>query len=81
MHLGTPVIINEIPSLIEITNGSAICCNNKNIAFIAEEVNKLKNDKEYRDKIVNLGFNNASKFSWDRFSEILISLIKKTNTP
>tara|TARA_X000001036_G_C20638332_1_gene790093 strand:- start:471 stop:1571 length:1101 start_codon:yes stop_codon:yes gene_type:complete len=81
MHLGTPVIINEIPSLIEITNGSAICCNNKNVALIAEEVNKLKNDKEYRDKIINLGFNNASKYTWDRFSKILTSLIKKTNTP
>jgi glycosyltransferase involved in cell wall biosynthesis len=78
MHLGTPVIINEIPSLIENTNGSAICCNNKNIAFIAEEINKFKNDKDYRDKIVNLGYRNASKYTWDRFSKILISLIKKT---
>ena len=77
MHLGVPVIINEIPSLIEISNGCAICCRNENIDSIAEEINKLKNDKNYRDKFVNLGLYNASKYNWDKFSDILVSLIKK----
>ena len=48
-----------------------ICCRNENIYSIAQEINKLKNDKNYRDIIVNLNLYNASKYTWDNFSDIL----------
>ena len=72
-------LFNEIPSLIEISNECAICCRNENIYSIAQEINKLKNDKNYRDKFVNLNLYNASKYNWDKFSDILVSLIKNSN--
>tara|TARA_Y100000591_G_scaffold263705_1_gene236893 strand:+ start:80 stop:724 length:645 start_codon:yes stop_codon:yes gene_type:complete len=78
MHLGTPTIINQIPSLIEISNGSSMVCDNKNIPGIMNRINKIKNDHRFRSELIKSGMRQAKKYQWEKYSKVLKSEIIKS---
>ncbi len=78
MHLGTPTIINQIPSLIEISNGSSMVCDNKNITGIMNRISKIKNDHSLRSDLIKSGIRQAKKYQWEKYSKALKSEIIKS---
>ena len=71
MYLGTPTIINQIPSLIEISNGSSLVCENKNIYEIINQINKIKNDDSFRRNLIKSGIRHAKHYQWENYSKFL----------
>ena len=78
MYLGTPVIINDAPGLLEISNGNSIICNNKDIRLIISKIKKLENNLDYRNNIISNAIEHALSFNWEVLSKKLIVLIKKS---
>ncbi len=78
MYLGTPTIINRIPSLIEISNGSSLICDNKKIPEIINHINKIKNDISFRSNLIKAGIRQAKHYQWKNYSKMLKYEIMKS---
>ncbi|MEK7100216.1 MAG: glycosyltransferase family 1 protein [Patescibacteria group bacterium] len=67
MACGTPVVVSNVGSLPEVAGNAGIYINPYDIKSIAAGIEKVLNMKrlEY-NRIVNLGFKQAMKFSWEK---------------
>jgi len=74
-----PLIVSDIPTLREIVtpNENALIFKKEDIYSLEEQVSKLMDDEELRVKLVVNGFNEAQKYSFDRYCENLINLYNK----
>ena len=64
MRAGCPVVCSRSTSLPEVGGEAALYAARQVAAAYAEELEKLRNDSRRRDR-VQMGFAQASKFSWD----------------
>ena len=78
MYLGTPVIINNAPGLLEISKGNSIICNNNDTDDIILKIESLENDENYRNEMIKNGIAHASKFNWSSLAKLLVTEINKT---
>jgi glycosyltransferase involved in cell wall biosynthesis len=62
---GLPVISSKTSSIPEVTGNSVLLVDPKNIEQIADTVHKLIDDKPLRDRLIQLGFQNIKRFSWE----------------
>lgn len=73
---GVPVVCSNLSSLEEVCDLSAILVDPNEPAFIAERINVLIGDKQYRDELVKKGYENIKRFSWEKcateIAEILV---------
>lgn len=65
MKCGCPVVTANISSLPEITGEAAVLINPNNINSISDAINKLLSDNVFRKKMIEKGFTQADKFSWE----------------
>ncbi len=77
MKCGTPVIVSDIPSLMESTGGIAEYCNPYDPKSISEKIKKMLNDCEFRKKKIEEGLLFSSKFKWKTCAEMTIEVYKK----
>ncbi|MFH0852487.1 MAG: glycosyltransferase family 1 protein [bacterium] len=63
---GIPVVTSNISSMPEVVNNSALLVSPKNSEEIAETIYKLIDDKQARDKLIELGYENLKRFSWKK---------------
>ncbi|MBI1182696.1 glycosyltransferase [bacterium] len=61
---GVPVITSNTSSMPEVAGGAARLINPEKIQEMAAAMTELTNNKDERDKLVALGFENARKFTW-----------------
>lgn len=75
---GVPVITSNVTSLPEIAGDAALIVNPYNIESISEAMQKLYEDKDLRNTLIEKGFNRNKMFSWDKSAEKLWKIIEST---
>jgi glycosyltransferase involved in cell wall biosynthesis len=73
---GVPVVTSNVSSLPEVADSSAILVDPKKPEEIAEAAYKLISDENFRNDIINRGFENIKRFSWDKCAEEIAELLK-----
>lgn len=75
MACGCPVLISDIPPLIEIASNSAITVNPYDIDQITESLYKITMGKKTADTIKKKSLKRVEKFTWDKSGEKLKKII------
>lgn len=66
MACGCPVIASNITAIPEVVGSAGILVNPQNINEIASAIEQVLSSEELRDKLVEKGFEQCRKFSWER---------------
>jgi glycosyltransferase involved in cell wall biosynthesis len=77
MKAGCPVITNQLSSLGEIAGDAALFVNEVNAASLTEKLNEL-NESDLRSSVINKGFNQSAKFTWERCANETYSFYQET---
>ncbi|MCF8453577.1 MAG: glycosyltransferase family 4 protein [Pedobacter sp.] len=74
MACGVPVITSDTSSMPEIAGGAALLINPDKPAEITEAINKLVNDEDLRNQLINSGMKRAEDFSWKKMAQDYLKL-------
>ncbi len=78
MSHGVPVICSNTSSLPEISGESALMVDPYSVENMVEALEKMSGDDKYRESMINKGFENIKRFSWEKCAkktaDILLSL-------
>lgn len=77
MACGTPVITSNISSLPEVAEGAALLVNPRNVAEIAEALERILTDQELRVRLARLGRERAKKFSWEKTARETLKILER----
>lgn len=81
MCCGCPVLNSDIPVLKEVSGSAAIYFNPYKSEDIKEAIEQyLSHADEYKKKLRILGYENANRFSWEKSTKAIISLINEIST-
>jgi glycosyltransferase involved in cell wall biosynthesis len=61
----------------EITEKSAILVDSKNAEQIADAVYKIITDEAFREDIIEKGYKNAERFSWEKCANEIAKILTK----
>jgi glycosyltransferase involved in cell wall biosynthesis len=78
--VGTAVITSNISSMPEVSGDSAVLVDPKDVNAIAEAVRKLISDESYKNDITEKGLENVKRFSWEKCSREVMSIILSSRT-
>ena len=78
MQSGIPVITSKTTSLPEVVGDAAILCDPLNIGEISEAMMEVSENAELRKEMIEKGFLQSKKYSWDQTAELLWESIEKT---
>lgn len=73
---GCPVISLNAHSVVEIVGNQQLVAKENKIEDIVEKINLLKN-KDLRKQIIEAGFENAKKYTWDKMYQQVSNLYEK----
>jgi glycosyltransferase involved in cell wall biosynthesis len=73
---GTPTIVSNVASLPEVGNDSFLYCNPYDINDIKEKIELLIDNKELQKELVQKGYENIKRFSWEKSAEKIIKIIE-----
>lgn len=77
MQSGCPIISSNTSSMPEVVGESGLLVNPEDIAAICEAMVKISQNTELAHALVNKGFEQAKKFSWENSAKELLALINK----
>lgn len=77
MACGCPVITSGVSSLPEIAGDAAFFVDPYSYENISEAIQKVIDDEKLRQKMIELGFSQAKKFSWKKTAEETINIYEK----
>jgi glycosyltransferase involved in cell wall biosynthesis len=66
MSYGLPVICSNTSSLPEIAGDAALLIDPNNPKEIAEAINKVFSDNNFKKEMIKKGFENVKRFSWEK---------------
>ncbi len=66
---GCPVITSDISSMPEVAGEGAVLVEPRNTLEICDRMYQVIEDREFRKRLINDGFKNAKKFSWQKCAE------------
>ncbi len=69
MAVGTPVITSNVSSMPEVGGEAAVYVDPTDVNDLEKKVKNLVGDKDFRKKMIDKGFKQASKFTWERCVE------------
>lgn len=72
---GVPVVTSNISSLPEVGGDSVMYCNPNKPKIIAEAAYKIISNSEFRDGIIEKGYENIRRFSWEKCASSIAKLI------
>jgi glycosyltransferase involved in cell wall biosynthesis len=75
---GTAVITSNVTSMPEVAGDAAILVNPFSIDDIADAMQQLFENHDYRNQLIQKGIIQLSKFSWDKSAELLWNSIETT---
>ncbi len=78
MTAGVPVICSNTTSIPEVGGNAVIYADPMKIDQITVAMLKLANDKELRQELIEKGFEQKNKFSWDETAHLLWESVKRT---
>lgn len=77
MKCGTPVITSNTSSMPEVSGGAAMITDPFKPESITEAMLKLSADEELQKDLIEKGYKNANKFSWDAMAEHVLRLYEE----
>lgn len=69
--VGVPVITSNIASMPEVAGDGAVYADPKSISSISDAIKLVVADEQLQANLVEKGFQNSSKFSWERSALLL----------
>jgi len=77
MSAGVPVICSNTTSIPEVGGNAVVYADPMKIDQITDAMIKLANDKELRKELIEKGFEQKNKFSWDETAHLLWLSVKR----
>ncbi|OFX57662.1 MAG: glycosyltransferase [Bacteroidetes bacterium GWB2_41_8] len=77
MNAGVPVICSNTTSLPEVGGDAVLYADPFDVSQIAGAMVKLYKDKEHRESLIEKGFRQKEKFSWDKTAGLVWRSIEK----
>ncbi|GGP25537.1 glycosyltransferase family 4 protein [Silvimonas amylolytica] len=77
MHCGCPVLLSNIPVLLEVYEGAAAFCDPSNDEDIARQIARLMDEPETRAVLAQKGAALAQTRSWETAARELLTLIER----
>jgi glycosyltransferase involved in cell wall biosynthesis len=77
MSAGVPVICSNTTSIPEVGGNAVVYADPMKIDQITDAMIKLANDKELRKDLIEKGFEQKNKFSWDETAHLLWESVKR----
>ncbi|MDZ4844629.1 MAG: glycosyltransferase family 1 protein [Chitinophagales bacterium] len=71
MNCGTPVITSNVSSMPEVAGDAALLVQPESVSEIAEAMEKILKDTMLRKDLIEKGFVQKEKFSWDKTADAL----------
>ncbi len=75
---GVPVIASNVTSIPEVGGDSICYVDPENIQSIAGGILKVSLDRQYRESLIQKGFENISHYSWDKGARALLKVCEDT---
>jgi glycosyltransferase involved in cell wall biosynthesis len=77
MACGCPVVTSSRGALREVSGGFAVHADPEDVTAIADGIWQVDSDDLLRQKLITDGFQRAASFSWDRYAEQFLSVLKR----
>ncbi|MDD5626872.1 MAG: glycosyltransferase family 1 protein [Patescibacteria group bacterium] len=77
MACGAPVITSNLSSLPEVAGGAALLVNPRNVAEIAEALERILTNQELRVRLARLGRERVKKFSWEQTAREILKILER----
>ena len=77
MQLGTPVVCSKMSSLPEVVGDAAILVDPDQMQEVASALIELQEDPKLQRELIEKGYRNADRFSWDLMAARYAELIMK----
>jgi len=74
--LGVPVLTSNVTSLPEIGGNGALYVDPYDIGGIARGMEKIVSDKAFRNYLIDEGYKNVERFSWEKAAKETLELIR-----
>jgi len=78
MAYGTPVLSSKQACLPEILGDAALYFDYKDVYGIIEQIKKITNDSKLREEIIQSGYKQISKYSWQKMAAQTIKIYEQT---
>jgi len=72
---GIPVLVSNNSSLPEVAGEAVIYCDAEKVETIKDGIEKILTDNKLRNELVEKGFIQLQKFSWDKTAEKVVKLL------
>ena len=78
MNYGCPVVVSNVSSLPEVAGEAGILVNPNNVEEIVQAITKVLNmDEREKREMVEKGFKQASKFSWEKCAKETLKVLEE----
>lgn len=77
MACDCPVVCSNASSLPEIAGDAAVLVDPKNPMNVADAIEKLLNDEEFRHRMIDRGKSRVAKFSWNQAAHQTLSIMEQ----
>lgn len=74
MASGLPVLASDIPTLKEVYGDAALYFDPNDSTDLAARINLILNEKEIRNKYIDLGYKQVQHYSWEDYAKKLLDL-------
>jgi len=74
MACGTPVVTSNVSSLPEVAGDAALMVDPYNVEAIAYAIKRILDDGELRGKLIERGYAQTGRFSWDKSARQLLQI-------
>jgi glycosyltransferase involved in cell wall biosynthesis len=78
MSAGVPVICSNTTSIPEVGGNAVVYADPMKIDQITDAMIKLANDKDLRKDLIEKGFEQKNKFSWDETAHLLWQSVERS---
>jgi len=75
--IGVPVLLSDIPVHREIFGDSVLYFNSKSNIDLTEKMQQMYKNKDFREALIDKGFENANKYSWKRMASQTLDVYRK----
>ena len=77
MNYGCPVVASNSSSIPEVVGDAGLYFDPEDSEELGERINQVINDDDLRKKLIEKGYEQKEKFSWDKCSEETLKFYKK----
>lgn len=77
MKYGCPVITSNVSSMPEASGDAALYVNPEDVDDIADKIEKLISDEKLRSDLVERGYKQIKKFSWEKTAKQTLEALEK----